>query len=143
MIYNMEVRQHEDGTYYLECADLPEMQNSAFETYEKAHEEATTVFLNVLEHEYRRKGRAIPMPEKQPESETVIDVDAVTQCRLLLWNLMQKMDVTASWVSRRANLSRQEISRIMDFTASRVHAYKIEEVIHALGYSVEVTLFEF
>lgn len=143
MIYNFEVRQHEDKTYYIECADLPEMQNSAFETYEKAHEEATTVFLNVLEHEYRRKGRAIPMPEKQPESETVIDVDAVTQCRILLWNLMQKMDVTASWVSRRANLSRQEISRIMDFTASRVHAYKIEEVIHALGYSVDVTLFEF
>lgn len=139
----MEIRQHEDGTYRIECADLPELSNTAFESAEKAQKETAQVFLNVLEHEYRRKGRAIPMPEKQPESETVIDVEAVTQCRILLWNLMQKMDVTASWVSRRANLSRQEISRIMDFTASRVHAYKIEEVIHALGYSVEVTLFEF
>ena len=142
MFYAYTISQHEDGSFRIQCSSLPELSEKPFSTAEKAFDKSYVTFLEVLEHEYRRKGRVIPIPPNEPETDQVLDVDMITQCRIQLWNIMQAMDVTASWVSRRAGLSRQEIQRVLDFTTYNVHAYKLEELAHCLGFSMEVKMFE-
>lgn len=142
MFYAYDIKQYEDDTYRILCNELPELANTPFSTEEKAYDKSYVTFLKVLEHDYRRQGRVIPIPPKEPTTDRVLDVDMITQCRIQLWNSMQAMDVTASWVSRRAGLSRQEIQRVLDFTTYNVHAYKLEELAHCLGYSMDVIMFE-
>lgn len=97
------------------------------------------LFLNINTVE---KGKQYLPPLGIDDSDDVIDVDGVLQAKILLWNYLVKEDLTASWLARRADMNRQSVQKIIDFSKSSSFA-KVEELLHALGLVAHVTIEKF
>ena len=121
----------QDGDFYhVSCREIPELKEHVFKSEEDINKRLYTVFFTILEHFYRREGRPVPLPLPIGDSKTVIDVDGVLQAKILLWNYLQEQDLTVSWLSRKAGLSRQAAQRIIEFTNNGSFS-KVEELLHA------------
>ncbi len=96
-----------------------------------------TAFAFVLEHEYRRKDVEIPLPADNTQVMFLLDVDAVLQARIHLCNYLLKEDITLSVLSRKANMNRQSVQRIMDLTNTPIFS-KVSQLLEAVGLTVDV-----
>ena len=141
MEYTITTRQENDQ-FYAVCKEIPEIGEYRFSSKEELDKTIYTVFAFVLEHKYRREGKPVPLPLGIDDSDDVIDVDGVLQAKILLWNYLVKEDLTASWLARRADMNRQSVQKIIDFSKSSSFA-KVEELLHALGLVAHVTIEKF
>ena len=141
MEYAYTTRQ-EDGKFYADCPEIPELSKYSFSSDEDLTKKLYTYFAYVIERKYRREGKAVPVPPDSSDSKTVIDVDGVLQAKILLWNYLVKEDLTASWLARRADMNRQSVQKIIDFSKPSSFG-KVEELLHALGLVAHVTIEKF
>lgn len=138
MQYALSARE-ENGKFYGDCRELPELSTYSFRSEASRESNIYTALTFILEHDYRRKGRPIPIPEILPTDEWAVSVDGVTQAKILLWNFLQKQDLTVSWLARRADMSRQAVQRIIQFDKV-TSMQKVEELLMSAGFVVEVSL---
>ena len=138
MQYALSARE-ENGKFYGDCREIPELSTYSFRSEGSREGNIYTALTFVLEHDYRRKGRAIPIPEILPTDEWAVSVDGVTQAKILLWNYLVEQDLTVSWLARRADMSRQSVQRIIQFDKV-TSMQKVEELLMAAGFVVEISL---
>lgn len=141
MEYNIIVKE-EVGKFYPVCSEIPELSNLQFKSKEDLTENLYERFLEVLELSYRQQGRLIPLPKEPIEADPSLNLDVLTQAKVLFWNFLLTEEISLSDLAREADMYRQEVSRVLDFR-KRIHMSKLEALAFSVGMVFHVSLENF
>lgn len=141
MEYNIIVKE-EVGKFYPVCSEIPELSNLQFKSKEDLTENLYERFLEVLELSYRQQGRLIPLPKDPIEADPSLNLDVLTQAKVLFWNFLLTEEISLSDLAREADMYRQEVSRVLDFR-KRIHMSKLEALAFSVGMVFHVSLENF
>lgn len=139
MVYLYTLSQDNDGRITVHIDEIPEMSSKSFASTEEMDEIFSSTLMEVLEFEYRRKGRKIPTPKKVDPDHDGLYINGILQAKILLWNTLVDKDLTASWLSRRTGQHRQEVQRVLDLTQN-VGLEKIETALFAFDLGLSISL---
>ncbi|PTS96457.1 MULTISPECIES: type II toxin-antitoxin system HicB family antitoxin [unclassified Pseudomonas] len=122
--YALDVHK-EPGSFWLSCAEIPEM-HAAGDTLEEAYESALDSIETALSI-YVDDRRAIPTGG-EAKGEFVLRLPALTASKVALWNTLLESGVSKAELARRLDVNRPQVDRLVDF----LHHSKIENVERAL-----------
>lgn len=144
MQYAYQIVQQENGQYRLV---LPEFDNIPSVVMNSAEELKRNLkdggFATLLEYNYRREKRAIPLPSVSvgsQEYETMY-VPLILQAKILLWNYCVEDDTTPARLARKVGCSSQEMQRLLQFDV-KVGIDKLESVLNQVGIGLDLVSFK-
>ncbi|AJO81052.1 type II toxin-antitoxin system HicB family antitoxin [Pseudomonas sp. MRSN 12121] len=124
--YALEIHK-EPGSFWLSCAEIPEM-HAAGETLDEALDSALDSIETALSI-YVDDRRAIPTGGgKRAAGHAVLRLPALTAAKIALWNTLLESGVSKAELARRLDVNRPQVDRLVDF----LHHSKIENVERAL-----------
>ncbi len=128
---------HEDGSVWISCDDVPEL-NSAGDNVDEALLDAIDGLESALSL-YVDQRRPIPPASPVKPGQLVVCLPALTAAKAALWNTMCAQGIGKAEMARRLGVNRPQVDRLVDL----LHRSKLEQVEHALailGQRLEVSI---
>ena len=133
MDYRIDIRRDSNGTYLVTIPDLPGIHTFG-DTKAEAHERAADAFLTGVEFMIRSR-QAVPAP--RAAGGTRFPVSALVASKVALHNLMIREKVNRAELSRRLNMHRPQVDRLVNLRhGSQID--QLEAAFGALGQRLEI-----
>lgn len=127
MRYPVSIEKTGDASYFVSFPDIPEALTQG-ETLEDALEMGKDALETALEF-YFEDERAVPLPSKPTENQSVVELEPSLWAKVLLLNEMVVQNMRPIELARKLNVYPQEVSRLMNLK----HATKIDTLSHAFN----------
>ena len=131
MYYPIEIAKTRSG-YRAFCRDIPEMA-VAFDSLDELKEKLRAFVPFVLESQYRREKKRIPLPSQALDGEERLYVPLYVQAKIALWNCMVDKGMNLQGLAEMLKVSPAQAQRYVDLSVKKASLESVEEVLHRLG----------
>ncbi len=119
------------------------MDDSGAVAVQDTEDEVIAAFVNsssgIIENEFRKKKRSIPLPREPREGDLLVYVPLQLQLRIALWNIMRSQRITTAELGRILGISRQYAQRYVN-GSDLVSVENYERALTTLGYFSDLSV---
>lgn len=139
MFYPVKIQQVREGEFLATCRTLPECIYTA-SSHDEAVDLASQLVPGTIELMYRRKRKAIPLPDgTQEEGEIRAYVPIKVQLKVALWNVLCARKMNLSGLCKALNITPTQAQRLVDLSKDKASTDSIESALTQLGVRLTVS----